>query len=211
LPWKRCGPMASRWRRTCDGGYGTLPASWLFITEIAGLLAGRGLHKWPGLAHLWSQVPADNPRLCKAKSTFPLMTSGTISGILEAIQGEPIAPAWPGKGKVHETIFQQAFTRESGRRKALCCLRHIPPGRARGEAGLVVTVSAAVKRDRRVKPLLGLQPAPPGSAHRRRRQCARIGRLGASSTLCRLLQPVIKSDRQGKQQASILPHPWPLA
>ena len=42
------------------------------------------LHKCASLAHLSRRPPHDNPCLCRTKSTFPPMTTGTISGILES-------------------------------------------------------------------------------------------------------------------------------
>jgi hypothetical protein len=168
-------------------------------------------HKCAGFAHLWRAPTRNNPFLCKTESTFPLMTSGASCGILESIQGRAIPSVWSGKGRAHERTFQHAVAKESGRRKALCHLRRTSPGRARGRAGLVTTISAAGKYDRRDKHLSGLQPAPTGPAHRRRHQCSRIGTLSAISTLCRLLsKPAIKNNCQGQRQASSLPSPWPL-
>ncbi len=71
-------------------------------------------HKRAHLAHLCRRAPHDNPYLCRTRSTFPPMTTGTISGILESYLlnnagGGVLAAGYAGRRYTHHPYSSRRY------------------------------------------------------------------------------------------------------
>ena len=108
-------------------------------------------HKCARLAHLWTRAPHENPYLCRAKSTFPPMTTGTISGILESYLpnnpgGGALKASHTGHQYTHHPYSSRRYLeliqaarsapawRQKGRKHEVNTVRMVASGSGRGEA-----------------------------------------------------------------------------
>jgi hypothetical protein len=133
------------------------------------------LRKCACRAHLWRPAPHQDLVLCRTRSTFPRMTDGNFSGILESVQAVGTTTGWVRKGRDHETVAKQSATGGSGRREALCLLRCHPPGLSHFESDMVIGVLAAGGYEPWNGPVSGLPPARHGVSHRRLGQRPPLG------------------------------------
>jgi hypothetical protein len=170
--------------------------------------AGWLLHKRVRHAHLWIQAPTHNPYLCRPRSTFPPMTTGTIAGILELIRTTS-TPGWVEKGRNDESTVLHSVKRGSRSRRALRLLWRTPPGYAQFKAGMVVGVFAAGRHEHRTEPVSGLPPAPPGPSHWSHRQRPHVTGHQIRKLPHRLASSLstIDDTREGQHQASSLVYP----
>ena len=168
---------------------------------------GWPFHKRARFARLWIPMPAHNPCLRKVRSTFPRMTTGTMSGILDLDQIN-ISPGWIGKGNNHESTFLHSAKRGSRTWKLLRLLWRTSSVYAQLEASVVVGVFVASRHEHRIESVSGLPPAPPGPSYRIHcqrphvtvRQTRKLPH-GLASTLN------AKDDREGQRQAPRLTYP----
>ena len=142
------------------------------------------LHGCARCAHLWSPALCQDRVLCKSRSTFPRMTTGTISGTLISVQEVGTTLRWVRKGRNHEAVAEQSVTGGAGRGNTLYLLRCHPRGRSQFESDMVTGISAAGRYEPSGKPVPGLPPARHGASHRRLCQRPRIGALRALGTPC---------------------------
>ena len=157
------------------------------------------LHKCASRAHLWSPPPGRDPVLCRTRSTFPPMTTGTIWGILESVRAVGTAPGWVRKGRDHERAAKHTVAGGAGRRKALRLLWRCPPGRARFGPTLVAGGSAAGGHELWCGPVSGLPPAQHGSSQRRLCQRSALSRLWAIATPTRPRHQTLNTDSRGRK------------
>jgi hypothetical protein len=142
------------------------------------------LHRCARCAHLWSRALCQDLVLCRSRSTFPRMTTGTVSGTLNSVQEVETALSWVRKGRNHEAVAKQPATGGAGRGNTLYFLRRHPRGRSQFEPDMVIGISAAGGYEPSGKPVSGLPPAWHGASHRRLCQRPRIGVLRALGTPC---------------------------
>jgi hypothetical protein len=170
--------------------------------------AACALHNCASHAHLWRQASHRNPHLCRTKSTFPPMTTGTISCILEPDQAEGVAPACRRKGRKHEINTVRMDANGSGRGAALRLLWCIPRAGAQSEPVVAAGVPAAARHQHRAELVPVLPPAPTGPSHRSRCQYAYLRTPWAIKSSHRpTSNQIIVESREGQRQASRLPCP----
>lgn len=170
--------------------------------------AGSTLHKCAGLAQIGISARRLDPQMCKARSTFPRMTTGTVSGTLKSVQPVSITPGWVRKGRNDGNTFSHSVTSKYARGRALCILRRIASSRAQLKPDLVAGVSAAGRHEHRAQPVSSLPPAPHIPPHRRRCQRPHVGPLWAYGTTHRpKSNPSTKDNGEGQLQASKLTCP----
>jgi hypothetical protein len=118
------------------------------------------------LAHLCKRVDGRNPHLCKPNSTFPRMTAGPVSSILESVQDSRAIHGFVRKGRDHDQT--SSYTVAKGPRSGypLQLLRRLAPGRAQFESGLAIGVSEDAGFGWRIRPVSSLPPEPQCPAHR---------------------------------------------
>jgi hypothetical protein len=170
--------------------------------------ARPALHKCVWLAHLWRQAPHDNPYLCRARSTFPPMTTGTLSGILESIQAARTAPALRRKERKHEVNTIRMVASGSSRGTALRLLRCTPWAGAQFEPVVAAGIPAAARYQYRSESVPVLSPAPPGPSPRSCCQHSNLRTLEAISSYHRpASNSIIANNGEGHREALSLPHP----
>ena len=170
--------------------------------------AGSLLHKGGGPARLWRRLPGGDRHLCKKRSTFSWMTTGTVSGILKSIHAVRAASGWTREGRDHESTVADLVTVESRRGATLCRLRHSAPGCPQDEPEVVVGIPGAGDYEHGDGPLPGLPPASNGAAHRSCHQRPHLKDLGAARTRRKPTSKTkIVEDRYRGRRASCLACP----
>ena len=159
------------------------------------------------LAQSCKQVPYRNPHLCKATSTFPLMTGGPVSGILEAAQSSRAVNGFVRKGRDHDQTSSYTGKPGPGRGSPLQLLRRIAPDCAQFESGLVVGFSEVSGRDWRAKPLSGLSPEPKRPPHRVFCERSHVGHRLAANCSHRPALPPNRLSLEGSRQGTSLVGP----
>lgn len=156
-------------------------------------------------AHMCRQILHGNPHLCKTVSTFPRMTAGPVSSILEANQGARAVYGLIRKGRYDDQTSQNVVATGPRRRGALQELQRVAPDRAQFEPGLVGRVSEDGGHDRRGEPVPGLPPEPQLASHRIFCQRSHVGHRLATNTSDGPASPQNTAlHREGKRQGTSL-------
>ena len=159
----------------------------------------------PALAQVCNQIRHGFTQLCKTTSTFPRMTAGPVSCILESDQVSRAIHVFGRKGREYVQTSSCEITAKPGRGSPLQLLRRIAPDRAQFESGLVVGILKVSGCDWRAGTVSGLPPEPQRASHRIFCQRSHVGnRLATSSSNRPALPPnhlSLEGSRQGTSPA----------
>jgi hypothetical protein len=148
-----------------------------------------------------------NPHLCKPSSTFPRMTAGPASGILDSVQGARAVNGFARKGRNYVQTSSCTDTAGPGRGSPLQFLRRIASDRAQLESGLVVGFSKVSRCEWWTEPLSRLSQEPQRPPHWILCKRSPVGRkLAASSPY----QPALSRNTlspEGSRQGTSLAGP----
>ena len=168
------------------------------------------LHKCAKPAHLWSPAPGDDPYMCTTISTFPPMTDGKMSGMLETEEAVTAACSLLRKGRVHETTYSQSIADRSEGRRSLRFLRHLTPGRAQVESSMAPGLLDAGQREFPAESLSSLPTARRGPSHWSSRQHTHVRNLWVICTSRRRgPDQGVKTNREGQARLDAWHRPSP--
>jgi hypothetical protein len=166
------------------------------------------VHRCASRAHLWIPAPCGDPDLCVKISTFPLMTTGTFSDILESDPAARTAPVWVRKGRYHEKVFEESITGRAVKRTVVFLLRRSIPCFAQFQQWVVSGIPAAIQYESGDTSVSELPPTRHGTSHRSRCQRSSLGAQWANCSPNRpALHQLDKESREGQDQASRLTCP----